>query len=118
MSSSSTSVFHHDSLIHLNRLIESIGITQEQISSATKVSQSQISRILSGHIKRETKSYKKICEYVYSRQRLPTIDDVCRNEDLTQALASIWDGSDAQAKNLASVIKSLGSLTDAPAGRI
>lgn len=103
---------------HINRLIESFGLTQEELSSATKVSQSQISRILSGSLRRNSKSYKKICEYVLSRQRLPTIEDVCRNQELTQALASIWDGSDTQAKKLASVIKSLGSLIDAPTRRI
>lgn len=110
--------FDSKEIRHINRLIELFGITQEELSSATNVSQSQISRILSGQIKRESKSYKKICEYVLSRQKFPTIEDVCRNRELIHALASIWDGSDAQAKKLAGVIKSLGSLTDAPIWRI
>lgn len=87
-----------------------LGITQEDISEATSISQSQISRLLSGHGKRTSKSYIKICNYVISSHKGISADDVRNNEELINALASVWDGSAQQSKAIANVILSLGGL--------
>lgn len=98
-------------LEQVNALIKIHRVSQEEISSATEISQGQVSRILSGHFAKRPKSLDKICEYVFSRQKQPSPDDVLRNAELTQALLSVWDGSDGQATKIASVIRSLGPLT-------
>lgn len=102
----------------LNTILCRLRITQEDISNGTSISQSQISRILSGHGKRASKSFKKICFYVYSKDKMPSIEDICSNKELMHALASVWDGSANQAIRLASVIRSLGPLIHTQPGSV
>jgi transcriptional regulator with XRE-family HTH domain len=88
--------------------VKQIGITQNQLATALSVSQSQISRVLSGQGKRRTKLFDELCIYVNNQTKGISSDVVRQNEDLMQAIASVWDGSVAQAKTIATVIKSLG----------
>jgi hypothetical protein len=96
----------------LNAGIASLNITQQEISSSTGISQSQISRILAGQTKKTSKSYRALCVYVFSKQTKVTVERVKNNPELVQALAAVWDGSDRHAKALASVIRSLASLSN------
>lgn len=91
-------------------LAKSLKITQEDISNATGISQSQISRLLSGHGKRTSKSYLKICDYVFSYGKKISPELVRQNDELINALAVVWDGSDSQSKAIANIIYSLGGI--------
>jgi transcriptional regulator with XRE-family HTH domain len=86
------------------------GITQESISEALSISQSQVSRLLSGRCKRRTKLLDEICIYVNNQIKGVSPDLVRQNEELLHAIASIWDGSASQAGLIANVIRSLGPI--------
>ena len=98
------------SSVQLSAKIKAKRITQKQIEIATGVSQSQISRLLSSERFNNSKSYKKICNYVFLNNEKTTRELVLNNEDLINALSTVWDGSDDQAKLIADVIYSLGGL--------
>lgn len=94
---------------------KSARLTQAEIASAIGASQSQVSRVLSGHIKHHTKLLEKLC--IYAKNQLPYIDkpDVRKNSELMSALAEVWDGTEAHAQALAQVIRSLARLHPVPA---
>lgn len=96
--------------IQLSNLAKSLGITQECISNVTGISQSQVSRLLSGHGKRTPKSYIEICNYVNSCRNGISPELVRQNDELINALASVWDGSARQSAAIANIIKSLGGI--------
>lgn len=89
---------------------KSLGITQEDISNAIGISQSQVSRLLSGHGKRQSKAFLEICNYVNSRKIGVSTDLVRQNDELINALASVWDGSAKQSAAIANIIQSLGAI--------
>jgi transcriptional regulator with XRE-family HTH domain len=86
------------------------GITQSDISKALSVSQSQVSRLLSGRGKRQTNLFHEICIYVNNKVKGVSPDLVKENETLLLAIASVWDGTAAQAELIANVIRSLGPI--------
>ena len=88
----------------------SAGLTQGAIANAVCASQSQVSRILSGKSRRRSKLYVEICEYVKSRIEGVSPNLVKENEELINALASVWDGTSSQSVVLAEIIRSLGPL--------
>jgi len=90
--------------------VKQMGITQNHLAEALSVSQSQISRVLSGQVKRRTKLFDELCIYVNNQIKGVSSDVVRENEDLMEAIACVWDGSMAQARTIATVIKSLGPL--------
>lgn len=92
----------------LSMQVKRSGLTQEHLAIALSVSQSQISRLLSGQGKRQTKLFDDLCIYVNNQVKGISPDLVRENEVLLEAIASIWDGSVAQAHSIAAVIKSLG----------
>lgn len=94
----------------LSSLAKSLGITQEDISNNTGISQSQVSRLLSGHGKRKSKSYIEICNYVNSCRNGISPELVRQNDELINALASVWDGSARQSAAIANIIQSLGGI--------
>ena len=87
------------------------GVTQDEIGAVVGVSQAQVSRVLQANSVRCTRALEDICLYA---ERLEgggvTRDAVRANEELIEALRSVWDGSSAHAKALALVIKSLAVL--------
>jgi predicted transcriptional regulator len=87
------------------------GITQMHIAEAIGASQSQVSRVLSGHISRPSRLYEEICRYVRSASEGVTLDAVRENDELIASIAATWDGSAHHAAALAAVIRSLGALT-------
>jgi transcriptional regulator with XRE-family HTH domain len=90
---------------------KSLGLTQLSIAEAIGADQSQVSRVLSGHSKRRSRVFDQVCNYVENSANGLSSDLVRNNDELIDALASVWDGSENQATTLASVIRSLGVLT-------
>lgn len=94
----------------LSQLVRAMGIHQDEIALATGVTQPHVSRVLSGAVSPTAKAYRRICAYVISRKSpIPTLR-VAQNHELVSAIASIWDGSDEQARALGAVIRSLAPL--------
>lgn len=93
----------------LRTTINSAKLSQETLSEATGIHQSQISRILSGRIKRLSRNVIRLCKYVEvlhkkgeSAKEVPSI--------LTNALLRTWDGSAEHAEAIAKVILSLDGM--------
>lgn len=86
------------------------GITQAQIAEAVGASQSQVSRILSGRGLRKSRLLEEVCLYVEGFGMGVTTDLVRSNDELMDALSSIWDGSATHARALSTVIRSLAAL--------
>lgn len=98
------------SLDELSHLVRIFGIPQEEIALATGVTQPHVSRVLSGAVSTASKGYRRICAYVLSRKSPISTHRVTQNAELVNAIASIWDGSDEQARALGAVIRSLAPL--------
>ena len=94
----------------LSSMAKSLGITQEDMANGTGISQSQVSRLLSGHGKRPSKAYIEICNYVNSCRNGISPELVRQNDELINALASVWDGSARQSAAIANIIQSLGGI--------
>ena len=82
-------------------------ISQAELAAIVGASQPQVSRVLNGRGHRATRLTEEICLYAERLDGGVTADAVCQNEDLVNALKETWDGSDAHAKALAVVIRSL-----------
>lgn len=95
-----------ESLQKLRLLVKSKVVTQGEISLATKVDQSQISRILAGQIRRVSVNVLELCKFANSYDA-GTGHDPSHNEVLMGALRAVWDGSSVQAEAIASVLLSL-----------
>jgi len=85
-------------------------LTQSSIAQALGASQSQVSRVFSGDTSPSSRLATDICNYVSQGARGVSRKSVSDNADLMDALATIWDGSPAHARALATVIRSLGLL--------
>ncbi|MDI1310456.1 MAG: helix-turn-helix transcriptional regulator [Methylotenera sp.] len=85
------------------------GISQSQIAAALSVSQSQVSRVLSGVSKRHTRLVDEICIYINNMHEI-TPSSVLENSEITDAIASVWDGSSGHAHAIAEVIRSLSAF--------
>lgn len=83
-----------------------LGLTQEAISIALGASQSQVSRVLSGHAKRHSKLLDAVCKYVFSHG-LQGSSGTDGNRELMRAISEVWDGTSQHAHALATVIRSL-----------
>lgn len=87
-----------------------LGLTQSIIATQLNASQSQVSRILSGASRRRSKLFDSVCKYVLSVGQGPSHEAIAESRELTEALASVWDGTPEHAQALALVIRSLGAL--------
>ncbi|WPC68017.1 helix-turn-helix transcriptional regulator [Rhodoferax ferrireducens] len=90
------------------------GITQEQIAADLGASQSQVSRILSGHGSRASRLAEEVCLYVERAEGGVTAESVRANDELVNALTVTWNGSAAHARALSAVIRSLSALGPIP----
>ena len=86
------------------------GVTQMHLSDRLGVSQSQISRILSGKIQRRSLLFNRICEYAYSLGEGDESLLVDFPSRLIEALASAYDGTDASADALETILRSISML--------
>lgn len=87
-----------------------IGLGQQEIADVLAINQSQISRIFSGKIRRNTDTLMRVCKFVADRSLSIHPDDVRRNDVLIGAIAEVWDGTERDAQVLASIIRSLRAL--------
>lgn len=94
----------------IRHLVRTHGLSQSAISRETGISQSQVSRILSGSSKRRSSAVDAVCSFV--RASVPGVapGDVRKCTPLINAISAVWDGSQAHADALGSVIRSLGAL--------
>jgi transcriptional regulator with XRE-family HTH domain len=99
---------------HIKHLMSRLGLTQEVISIATGISQSQVSRVLSGKAVRRSRAFDAVCNYVQHHSRSVPKEEVRICTPLIEALALVWDGTQTHADALASVIRSLGALPSSP----
>lgn len=88
-----------------------LNLRQTDIANALGVSQSQVSRVLSGSTSARSRLAKDVCSYVLSAASRDVRSAVRGNDDLLDALAEVWDGTPAHARALATVIRSLALLT-------
>lgn len=103
--------------LRIRRIVTQLRMTQQQIAEGTGVSQSQVSRMLGGHAVRRSRAFDRVCSYVTLRATSVTAADVRRCPVLIDALALVWDGSQAHADALATVICSLGAFPSLVASR-
>jgi transcriptional regulator with XRE-family HTH domain len=94
----------------LTSKLKMMNLTQVELAKALGVSQSQVSRVLSGQCSRRTKLLNEICNYVNTRHTGVTPQRVRENDDLICAVADCWDGTSKHAEALAVVIRSLALL--------
>jgi transcriptional regulator with XRE-family HTH domain len=94
----------------LKYAVDVLGLSQQQLATATGVHQSQISRMLSGSAKRVSKNLVKVFEYLENlhgsyanKSEIPRV--------LQDAIQFSWDGTPGHAEALARVIISLKDLS-------
>lgn len=88
-------------------MVRSKEATQEQIASETGVHQSQVSRILSGQIRRMSPNALMICKYAkLSVPSRSTQSHDYRNM-LTDAVLRAWDGTPQHARALCLALEAL-----------
>lgn len=86
------------------------GLNQQDIALALGINQSQVSRIFRGDIRRHTDTLMRVCKYVESRSLHVSPDEVRNNDLLIEAIADVWDGTEADARILADFIRGLRAL--------
>lgn len=96
--------------MRVRRLAKRLHLTQQRIAIETGISQSQVSRLLSGQSVRRSRAFDSVCTYVQRLANTVSTDEVRRCGVLMDALAAVWDGSQSHADALAAVIRSLGAL--------
>lgn len=94
----------------IKQLLQSLELTQEMLASDLKVSQSQISRVVSGKSIKQSKLYDSLCIYLQNKAKGISLETVKNNTVILGAIASIWDGTDEQAQSLSLAIRGLKSL--------
>ncbi len=94
----------------LRRIIKQNRLRQNDIAKAIGLSQGQVSRLVSGYYKKPGRAYHNLCKYVINDSDRCNSVDISGNHELLDALSSVWDGSDEQARYLAQVIRSLAPL--------
>jgi transcriptional regulator with XRE-family HTH domain len=93
-----------------NQICLAHGLTQADIAAHVGASQSQVCRVLKGRCQRPSRLFEEVCLFVERHEAGVTPEEVRKNQDLVDALASTWDGSATHAKALAAVIRSLAIL--------
>lgn len=94
----------------LRATFQAAQLSQNTLSELTGIHQSQISRILSGQVRRTSKNVISLCKFaenLHSKRKAPkNIPSV-----LLHALEQTWDGSTPHADAIAKVILSLNGLS-------
>lgn len=91
----------------LAEMVRSKKMTQEIIASETGVHQSQISRILSGQIKRMSPNALLLCNYANSAIPAPRLHPLNYRGMLTDAVLRAWDGTPKHAQALCLALEAL-----------
>jgi transcriptional regulator with XRE-family HTH domain len=85
-------------------------LKQQDIAERLGINQSQVSRVLTGRVRRRTNVVERVCQYVLSGELEQTRKQVRSNAELIDALAAAWDGTSQHASALATIIRGLGAL--------
>lgn len=94
-------------LFALRSAVKARNIGLRQISDATGVHVSQVSRILAGHVKRASPNVEKICNFAKLGQLQQSSTS---NEDLLRvAVNSLWDGTPEHALALSNLLGAINS---------
>lgn len=74
---------------------------QKDVENITKISQSQICRVLKGEFKREGKAVRELSKYAnnYSSNECKEDQPMVRQQ-LSEEILSVWDGSSADGRRL------------------
>jgi predicted transcriptional regulator len=101
-------------VLRANETCKRRGIRQSEIAQVLGASQPQVSRILSGKGVRGSRLTEEVCLYVERLDVGVTADAVRQHDELIESLRATWDGSNAHAKALSTVIRSLAALHGNP----
>lgn len=99
-----------ESLSVLNYAISTTAITQKQVSKATGVDQSQISRILSGQILRVSGNVKKLCKYAENLSPKDNHFETTCEQRVVESALRLWNGTPDHAELLGELFKQLHRL--------
>lgn len=94
----------------LAKKVESRDVSQSELSLATGVHQSQISRILSGNVERTSKNVQKLCNYANTHFNADERDREGIEQALKQKLLDLWDGSEPHAGALQDLLSAIDQL--------
>jgi transcriptional regulator with XRE-family HTH domain len=100
-------------LRYLATLVRSRQIRQSTIALATGVHQSQVSRILSGRMRRSSKNVQILCKYANLYQQQERGNTVPSADALCEALLRVWDGTHAHAEALIKTMEAIQAVQDA-----
>lgn len=84
--------------------MQDLGLTQRDVAIGIDCDQGQVSRLLSATKKPNTKTYKKMCAYIFAA-RSPSASEARRILD--SAINRCWDGSIDDANSIARILEAL-----------
>jgi hypothetical protein len=91
--------------IRLRGILDSLNITQNELSIEARVNQASVSRILSQCPKRQGKAFARLCKYAFNLDTARAALDPSRSLVLMDVLREVWNGSEEHAKALAGAIR-------------
>lgn len=89
--------------------LKEMGKLQAEIACDTGLSQSQISRIVSGKFKLCSKNVLNLCKYAEIKLVECDLEAKWSNK-LTNALNFAWDGTEEHAKAINKILRAIGSI--------
>lgn len=91
------------------------GLRQADLAKEIGISQSQVSKILAGRCERRTAAVDRLITHLHTIKQGPTSAQVKKHEPFLEALADVWNGSEAHAQAICTVIRSLAGIAKIPA---
>lgn len=102
----------------IRAFIEDSGLSQAELAKKAGVSQPTVSRSVRDRRERVTSQRQKLVAYIRAEKGASGRPEYAPGVDrVTNAFARIWDGSDAHAQAVASVIDAMVDLRPAAKGR-
>ncbi len=89
--------------------LKEMGKGQAEIADDTGLSQSQISRIVTGKFKLCSKNVLNLCKYAEIKIVESDVE-VRWNDKLANALNFAWDGTEEHAKAINQILRAIGSI--------
>jgi len=93
--------------------IAAAGVTQKEIQRLTGVNQAQISRILSGEVRRVSKNVIQICKYANIDFLISLDFQLIENRAFMQVIENAVAGDPQRAYAIANVVKAVARALDA-----
>lgn len=84
---------------------------KEYKGSETTITQPQLSKILSGKITRYSKHFDELCAFCGIDLFERIVENTIGRAVLEDCLAEVWDGSEKHARQLAKLLRQVGTLT-------